>query len=597
MTRTKQLVGVGLAVMMVGVVVWVMAGCGGGEMASAAGNIEPTGATGARAPIVADAAGMAKVIIGFKQRPGHSQRGLVEGQGGKVKYMYTIIPAIAATLPEKAVAALQRNPNVAYVEGVAQAELLNDELPWGADRIDADIVWGGAEDAVDIAGGGPTGAGVNVAIIDSGIDYNHLDLDDNYGGGYDFADWDDPVNPNTDPMDYHGHGTHCAGIVAAEDDGVGIIQVAPGASLYALKVFADGSDGAWYDDIIAALQWCITEEMDVASMSFEGPEDTSLREACAAAYAANVLLVAAAGNSGNPAGRGDNVLAPAMYESVIAVAATDINDRRARFSSTGPDVELAAPGVDIKSTVPGGYAVWSGTSMACPHVAGVAALVIESGISGAAAVRDQLNQTAETVGDGNPDYYGSGLVDAEAAVGIPPNEPPTVTIMSPADGSPFDSGASILFEGTASDPEDGDLTAGLVWTSNIGGEIGTGGSFSATLSDGTHTITAEVTDSGGKPGTDSITITVGAAPVGTGAITGKVTDETTGRGLAGATVITDTGQESAPTNRSGKYTIADVPVGLRNVTASASGYANQEQNVEIVAGQTTTLNFTLTPTG
>ncbi len=92
------------------------------------------------------------------------------------------------------------------------------------------------------------------------------------------------------------------------------------------------------------------------------------------------------------------------------------------------------------------------------------------------------------------------------------NDAPVVTITSPTDGSTFDSGATILFEGTASDTEDGDLTASLVWTSNIDGDIGTGGSFSATLSDGNHTITAEVTDSGGKTGSDSISITVGTPP-------------------------------------------------------------------------------------
>lgn len=94
----------------------------------------------------------------------------------------------------------------------------------------------------------------------------------------------------------------------------------------------------------------------------------------------------------------------------------------------------------------------------------------------------------------------------------PPNEPPTVTISNPADGATFDSGATIFFQGTANDPEDGNLSAGLVWTSNIDGQIGTGGSFSTALSDGHHTVTAEVTDSGGKTGSDSISITVGTPP-------------------------------------------------------------------------------------
>jgi len=103
-------------------------------------------------------------------------------------------------------------------------------------------------------------------------------------------------------------------------------------------------------------------------------------------------------------------------------------------------------------------------------------------------------------------------VDGDDTPPPPPNDPPTVSITSPADGSTFDSGASIDFSGTASDTEDGDLTAGLAWTSSIDGPIGTGGSFSTTLSDGNHTITATVTDSGGATGSDSISITVGTPP-------------------------------------------------------------------------------------
>ncbi len=582
MRRTKQLLLAGLAMT---AVIWLLGGCGGSD--SGPQSMEPMSLAQARAPVVADATGLAKVIIGFKQHPGASEQALVRGQGGKVKYAYSIIPAIAATIPQQAADALERNPNVEYVEGDAQAQALEDELVWGADRIDAEVVWGGAEDAFDIAGG-LTGAGVKVAILDSGIDYTHLDLDANYVEGKSF------VSYTADPMDDDGHGTHCAGIVAAEDDGAGIIQVAPQASLYALKVL-DANGSGYYSDIILALQWCIDNGMQVASMSFGGGDSLALHDACDAAYAENVLLVAAAGNNGKSPGRSNKstVDAPAMYDSVIAVAATDQSDNRASFSSTGPAVELAAPGVGILSTIPGGsHDEKSGTSMACPYVSGVAALVIESGESSASAVRDQMNTTAEDLGDpGRDPYYGYGLVDAEAAT-APPNERPTVSIASPADGSTFDSGATILFEGTASDTEDGNLTASLVWTSNNDGQIGTGGSFSTTLSDGTHAITAAVVDAGGKSGSDAITITVGAPPAGTGAIAGKVIDNT-GRGIRGATVtVEDTGQ-SATANPAGRYKIQNVPAGNHEVTASADGYADLTKSVTVYAGQTTTVDFQL----
>lgn len=151
--------------------------------------------------------------------------------------------------------------------------------------------------------------------------------------------------------------------------------------------------------------------------------------------------------------------------------------------------------------------------MASPHVAGTAALVIAAGI---ADVRTQLQQTADDLGDAGVDpHYGYGLVDADEAAGTPPpppNDAPTVSITSPVDSATFGSGDTILFEGTASDTEDGDLTGSLAWSSSIDGAIGTGGSFSATLSDGNHTITASVTDSGGASGDDAVSITVGDPP-------------------------------------------------------------------------------------
>jgi hypothetical protein len=170
--------------------------------------------------------------------------------------------------------------------------------------------------------------------------------------------------------------------------------------------------------------------------------------------------------------------------------------------------------------------------MASPHVAGTAALVLAAGITDTSGngfindeIRQLMNDTAYDLGaDGRDTLYGFGLVDAATAVAavgppLPPNDAPVVTITSPADGSAFASGATILFAGIASDTEDGDLAADLAWTSNIDGSIGTGGSVSATLGDGNHTITASATDLGGRTGSDSITITVGTPPAEPTAVT------------------------------------------------------------------------------
>ena len=439
--------------------------------------------------------GLIKVLIGFKEKPGPAQQALVKGLGGKIKYTYNLIPAIAASVPEVAIEALKKNPNITNVELDSMVYALDAELEnsWGVKRIGAGIVH-------DF---GNYGDGIKIAIIDTGIDEDHPDLDDNIKGGINFVSkpsWRTP-DPNKWDDD-NGHGTHVAGIIAAEDNNIGVVGVAPGADLYALKVL-DRTGSGYVSDVVMAIQWATVNEIQVINMSLGGAYDIWLDGACLLAYVEGLILVAAAGNGGS-------VIYPAAYDSVIAVSATNSADELAYFSSTGPEVKLAAPGEDIYSTYKGGgYTTLSGTSMASPHVAGVAALVIASGISDAMGVRTKLQETADDLGaTGWDSKYGWGLVDADEAAGVE-NEPPTVSIASPTDVSTFDSGATILFEGTASDTEDGNLTASLVWTSNIDSQIGTGGSFSTTLSDGTHTITAEVTDFGGKTGSASISITLG----------------------------------------------------------------------------------------
>jgi len=221
--------------------------------------------------------------------------------------------------------------------------------------------------------------------------------------------------------------------------------------------------------------------------------------------------------------------------------------------------------------------------MASPHVAGTAALVMTAYPDWTTTqVRSQLRDTADDLGAAGKDkLYGYGLVDAdEAALPLEPvNNAPSVSINSPADSATFDSGATILFEGTASDIEDGDLTANLVWTSDKDGQIGTGGTFSTTLSDGQHTITASVTDSGGKMGSDSISITVGTPPQGmtvTGINPDMMTAGTTmdviitGSGFAdGADVTFENGAGPAPA--ASNVIVVDSNTITATVTAKSGG--------------------------
>ena len=441
--------------------------------------------------------GLVKVLIGFKEKPGPPEQALVKGLGGKIKYTYNFIPAMAASLPEKAIEALQKNPNVKYVEPDGLVQALDElDSSWGVKHIGAGVVH-------DL---GNRGTGVKVAIIDTGIDSSHGDL--TVVGGKSFVSYTEDFD------DDNGHGTHVAGIVAALDDGIGVVGVAPAAELYALKALDENGSG-YVSDVAYAIQWATVNEIQVINMSLGGGASITLEAACWLAYYYDgLLLVASAGNSGNPSGKGDNISYPAGYDSVIAVAATDQSDERARWSSTGPAVELAAPGVSIYSTYIGGYTTLSGTSMASPHVAGTAALVWKANPTWSNDdVRTQLQETAEDLGAvGWDSEFGYGLVNAAEAVGVdtlPPNDPPTVSITNPADGSTFNSGDAISFTGTAIDLEDGDLTANLDWTSSIDGIIGKGGNFFTNfLSDGIHTITTEVTDSGSNIGSASIGITV-----------------------------------------------------------------------------------------
>jgi subtilisin len=363
------------------------------------------------------------VIIGFKNIPGKSDVDFVESHGGIVKRRYSIIRAISADVPEESIDAIKKSPNVEYVENdekvfahvpigtCHEVQVLKQTVPWGVERIGSRLV-----NAL-----GNTGKGVKVGILDTGIDYNHEDLKNNYRGGYNF------VGNNNNPIDDNGHATHVAGIIAAEDNDIGVVGVAPDAYLYSVKVLAFDSTGST-SDIVSGLEWSVDNSMQVINMSLGSEDDSiSVSRAISNTYNAGVLIIAAAGNSGNTAGFGDNIDYPARYNSVVSVGATDINDNRARFSSTGPSLELSAPGDHILSTLNGGinkYGTLSGTSMACPHVVGVAALIManEPGITNA-RVRIRMQTTAQNVSSGSggfktKDWYGYGLVDAVRSVSV-----------------------------------------------------------------------------------------------------------------------------------------------------------------------------------
>jgi len=361
-----------------------------------------------------------RCIVLFKDKV---DKKLVEDCNGEITDTYDIIPGLVADMTRDDMKELKKSDKVKAVEEDAEAEILgnvDDEgkgkpgpaptpTDWGVYKINADVVW-------------PTntGADIKVAVLDTGIDLDHTDLGTVYKGP-------DLINNDGIPDDDNGHGTHCAGIIAAQHNGIGVNGVAPDVELWAVKVLNSGGSGS-YSVIISGINWAMNNHMQVISMSLSGTSASSaLEAACNNAKAAGVVIVAAAGNSGNT-----RTQYPAAYASVISVGATDSNDAMASWSSYGSNLDLMAPGVNILSTYNnGGYSSMSGTSMACPHVAGTVALILKTGSARAKLfgdkddiwdpddVQDCLQKTATDMKTSGWDKYtGYGLVNAQKAVGI-----------------------------------------------------------------------------------------------------------------------------------------------------------------------------------
>ncbi len=259
---------------------------------------------------------------------------------------------------------------------------------------------------------------VTIAIIDTGVDLGHPDLSAKIVGGHDF------VNNDNSAQDDNGHGTHVAGIAAAvTNNGRGVAGVSWGARIMPVKVLDEAGNGT-FADVAAGIIWASDQGAQVINLSLGGTSASSvLQDAVDYASAKGVVIVAAAGNYG-----ANFVLYPAHYPNVIAVAATDSTNGRADFSDYGPEVDLAAPGVDILSTLPGGYGYLSGTSMSTPFVAGLAAIL--RGVPGSGspdAIAFDMESTALDLGPSGPDsFYGYGLIQMDAAIRLvlPPTPTP-----------------------------------------------------------------------------------------------------------------------------------------------------------------------------
>jgi len=449
--------------------------------------------------------------------------------GGQPGFVYQhALKGFSIKASPRAAAAIASNPRVAYVEKDMLHTIDAQDVPTGIQRIFAD-----ANPELDIDGADDYRVDVDVAVIDTGIDRQHPDL--NVVGGINCAAGNLFVAKCTgDGDDDHYHGTHVAGTIAALDNGIGVVGVAPGARLWAVKVL--NSRGSGYTSwIVAGIDWVAAQAntIEVANMSLGGSGYSQAEyEAIQGAVSKGVAFAVSAGNSDDDA----NNYSPAAFDNVLTVSAladfngtaggggtptcrTDVDDTLADFSNWGPEVDIAAPGVCIQSTYPlerGEYGTISGTSMSSPHAAGGLALLASSNNPNNATDVYSLYSTLKSAGNLNwTDDSGDGikerLLDVSATAVFNPvlvasggggtnNTPPVSSFTYQC------TGLMCAFTDTSSD-SDG-LIVSRYWT------FGDGGSSTETTPSHTYAVTATytvsltVTDDDGAPAMSTQTVSV-----------------------------------------------------------------------------------------
>lgn len=347
-----------------------------------------------------------EVVVKFKEGQSLSKNQLKGFQAKVVEEKDAIVDSKFKVLKvgnvDAVVKALNKNPNVEYAEPnyIFEATFTPNDTyysgyQYGPQNTSTPAAW-------DITQGSSS---QEIAIIDSGVDYNHPDLDDKTILGYDFVD-DDYY-----PMDLNSHGTHVAGTAAAEtNNSAGVAGMAPDTQILAVRALNAQGNGS-LNDIADAIRYSADSGAEVINLSLGCDCDTqTLEDAVNYAWNKGSVVVAAAGNDGV-----STTFEPASYPNVIAVGAVDSSNNIASFSNFGTWVDVTAPGVSIASSVPnGGYAYKSGTSMASPHVAGLAGLLASQGRSNS-EIRNAIEQTADPI-NGTGYYFEHGLINSLEAV-------------------------------------------------------------------------------------------------------------------------------------------------------------------------------------
>lgn len=528
-------------------------------------------------------------LIGFHNTPDPA---LILRAGGSIIRSYNNFPVLHVNIPEQALAGLSRAPGISFIEpnhfwsifGNYSESCPTNNLvcaegqikTFHMSRIGVQAVWRS----------GVTGQGMRIAILDTGIDGNHKDLKDNLASeGYTVIRTGSPASRHW-LVDPNGHGTHVAGTAGASGKLNGafnaLLGVAPGVKLVSVRVLRENASGSWAD-IASGIDWCVDNNIEILNMSLGGSESSSTLElAIQKAWNTGLLIVSSAGNTGV-----EGLRYPAAYEQVIAVAATNQQvDEKATFSTMGTFVELIAPGSRVFSTHINdyGYHYMNGTSMATPHVAGVAALIWSANPSLTnQQVRDLLNNNTECLG--LPAYHqGHGLVRADKAMGI---ETGRVKGLVYADNQPVYA-ANLTFTNGAN-----------TYSTTSSGEVG----YTIIVPPGTYTATASfnygydpvstsVTVSGNEIAEINFSFTDGGSdPDPVYNITGTVTDAEDNSALPGATVSIDDTNYSVITGSDGSFQILNVNHGSYYITASLAGYIRETKSISVF--ENTVVNFVL----
>ena len=407
---------------------------------------------------------------------------------GRVGYVYeNALQGFSITMPRAALRGVARDPRIAYVEEdipvTIFAEITPQVTPFGVQRIFANLA------ALDIDGTDDNRVDVDVAVLDTGIDRQHPDLNvvggancmNTTGGGPPWAR-SYFCDETADGDDDHYHGTHVAGTIGALDNGIGVVGVAPGARLWAVKVL-DAQGSGSLAGIIAGIDWVAAQgKIEVINMSLGGSgTSTAMNDAVANAVSSGVTVVVAAGNEDDDAANHTPANAPdAITVSALAdfdglsggdglpTCRTDQDDTLADFSNWGTTVDIAAPGVCILSTYPieqGGYGTISGTSMASPHVAGAAALLASNGDDPASILATLLGMDNSGWTDDSGDGIQEPLLVISGFAFVPilaptggggTNDPPTASFIH----GDCIAGQSCSFDGSGS----GDTAGGSIST-------------------------------------------------------------------------------------------------------------------------------------